>query len=116
LRQVGNDALVGQIREARLEDIEFHPRFGRRMYPGEPIHNGLPWVIDCMKRPIGWFWSRTTGWRRFGIFAYGFIKRVQLEILVSSRAMDCMCEFLSGYDTMGQFQKATALNSDRQRE
>lgn len=111
------NALVGQIREANLADIDFILRLGRRMYPGEPIHNGLPWVIECMRRP-----DRLVLVSDYGVgiasifFAYGFVKRANMDILAIEPGHGLhVVSFLRAMIRWSQFQKATALNvgSDR---
>jgi hypothetical protein len=105
------NALTGQIREASLADIDFILRLGRKMYPGEPIHNGLPWVIECMRRP-----DRLVLVSDYGVgiasifFAYGFIKRVNMDVLaVESGHGLHVLGFLRAMVRWGQFQKASSL-------
>ncbi len=100
------------IREATLADIEFILALGRKMYPGEPIHNGIPWVIDCMRRP-----DRLVLVSDYGVgiasvfFAYGFSKRVNMEVLAVEPGHGLhVVSFIKAMVQWSRFQKATSLN------
>ncbi len=106
------NALTGQIREATLADIDFILALGRRMYPGEPIHNGLPWIIECMRRP-----DRLVLVSDYGVgiasifFAYGFVKRVNMDVLAVEPGHGLhVVSFLKAMIRWGKFHKATAFN------
>ncbi len=101
-----------RLREGTLADIEFILALGRRMYPGEPIHNGIPWVIDCMRRP-----DRLVLVSDYGVgiasifFAYGFSKRAQLEILAVEPGHGLhVVSFLRAMIQWSRLQKAVCIN------
>ncbi len=100
-----------KIRQARLADIEFMLGLCRRMYPGVPVHDGLPWMIDCMKRADRLVLVSDYGIGVASVFlAYGFERRVNMDMLAVEQGHGLhIMSFLRAMVRWGKFQKASVL-------
>jgi hypothetical protein len=70
------------IRKATLEDIERGLVLCKKLYPGRPVHLGIPWIIDCMRRADRLVLVSDHGVGvATGFLKYGWFPMAQMEIL-----------------------------------